>query len=78
MHGAKLPASDRHWNVAASFAVNVNDGDGLFVRAGDAAIVTVGAIVSAVHVRDAGVASTLPAASTARTWKVCDPCARPV
>ncbi len=37
-----------------------------------------GAIVSTVQVRVAGVASWLPAASTARTWKVCEPCESPV
>ena len=35
-----------------------------------------GAIVSIVHVLVAGVASTLPAASFARTEKVCEPLAR--
>ena len=37
-----------------------------------------GAIVSTVQVRVAGVASWLPAASMARTLKVCEPWARPV
>ena len=37
-----------------------------------------GATVSTVQVREAGEASTLPAASMARTWKVCAPWARPV
>ena len=39
---------------------------------GAARFVVSGAIVSTVQVRVAGVASWLPAASTARTWKVCD------
>src|SRR5215212_7232545 len=37
----------------------------------------VGAIVSIVHVRLAGVLSVLPIASVARTWKVCDPFVNP-
>ena len=36
----------------------------------------VGGVVSTVHVYEAGVASTLPAASTARTSIVCEPSAR--
>ena len=38
--------------------------------------VTVGALVLTVNVCAAGVASVLPAASVARTWKVCEPSAR--
>ena len=41
-------------------------------------IVVSGAVVSTVNVRVAGVASTLPAASIARTANVCSPAARPV
>ncbi len=41
-------------------------------------IVVSGATVSTVQLREAGEASTLPAVSTARTWKVCAPCASPV
>ena len=37
-----------------------------------------GAVVSTVHVRVAGVWSSLPAASVERTENVCDPCVRPV
>ena len=37
-----------------------------------------GAVVSIVQVKLAGDASVLPAASVARTWKVCEPSARPV
>ena len=40
--------------------------------------VVVGAVVSTVQVRLAGVASVLPAASVARASKVCSPSARPV
>ena len=37
-----------------------------------------GAVVSIVQVKDAGDASVLPAASVARTSKVCEPSERPV
>ena len=36
-----------------------------------------GGVASIVHVKEAGLASTLPAASVARTWKVWLPSARP-
>ena len=48
---------------------------------GPAVIVVSGAVVSGVctvHVRVAGVASVFPAASVARTLKVCAPSARPL
>ena len=45
---------------------------------GPVPIVVSGATVSTVQVREAGVVSGLPAASVARTWNVCEPCARPV
>src|SRR5215217_3223526 len=41
-------------------------------------VVEAGAVASIVHVNDAGVASVLPAASVARTSKVCEPSARPL
>ena len=41
-------------------------------------MVVSGGAVSTVHVKLAGVGSTFVAASTARTWNVCDPSARPV
>ena len=48
----------------------------LLVRAGGAAVMVVsGAVVSIVQVKLAGVASTLPAVSIARTWKVWLPAA---
>ena len=47
-------------------------------RSGPASIVVCGATVSTVHANAAGVGSTLPAASVARTWKVWLPSARPV
>ena len=43
---------------------------------GPESIAVCGAVVSTVHVRLAGVPSTLPAASVARTSKVCSPSAR--
>jgi hypothetical protein len=50
-----------------------------FVVAGGPALIEVsGGVVSTVQVKLAGVGSTLPAASVAVTWKVCDPGARPV
>ena len=45
---------------------------------GCAVIVVFGAVVSIVQVKLAGVGSVLPAASVARTWKVCEPWLRPV
>jgi len=47
--------------------------DGLL---GCTVIVVSGPIVSTSHVNDAGVPSTLPTASMARTWNVCEPCDR--
>ena len=43
---------------------------------GPTVIVVSGARLSIVQLRLAGVASTLPAASAARTWNVCEPFAR--
>ncbi len=43
---------------------------------GPEVMVVSGATVSTLNDRPAGVASTLPAASRARTWKVCAPFAR--
>ena len=59
-------------------ALNPNDAEAeLTVPLGPLVIEVSGAVVSTVHVRVAGVASTLPAASLARTENVCDPSARP-
>ncbi len=77
-HAAHWAPVRRHSNVAeASGEENVNDGavarvspDGPPVKA------AVGAIVSTIQLRVAGVASVLPAASTARTLKECWPCPR--
>ena len=66
-------------NAAPESVVNANVADVLFVGFdGALVIVVLGAVVSTVHVEVAGVASTLPAASEARTEKVCEPSARPV
>jgi hypothetical protein len=81
VHAAKAPASTRHSNVdPVSVDVNSNvavvevtEPDGPLV------IVVSGGVVSAggetVHVREAGVESVFPAASFARTSKVCEPAA---
>ena len=66
--------SSAHWNVEpASVAVKVKVALVLLTEpVGPAVMVVSGATVSTVHVREAGEASVLPAASVARTWKVCD------
>ena len=83
VHAAYVPApagvSRRHSNVAPGSLVNVNvcvvavigpDGPPVMVVSG------AGATTATVNVRVAGVASTLPAASLARTANVCWPSAR--
>ncbi len=64
--------SSLHSNVEPAFVEeNVNDGDALVVMpVGPVLIVVSGAAVSTVNDRVAGVASTLPAASVARTENV--------
>ena len=64
-----------HSNVADSLELNVNVTDGPVEAplAGPPVIVVFGATVSTVNVREAGDASTLPAASTARTSSVWAP-----
>ena len=78
VQGAKAPASTRHSKVEpASVAVNENVGvESLVVPVGPAVMVVSGGVVSevsTVNARLAGVASVLPAASVARTSKVCAP-----
>ena len=75
VHDAKDPPSTRHWNVEpASVEVNENVGVlSLVVPDGPAVIEVSGGVVSTVKVRLAGVRSTFPAASSARTSKVCEP-----
>ena len=70
--GAQAPLSTRHWNVEpGSFAENSKVGVALLDgSAGTTVKELSGATVSTVHVWAAGLASTLPAASVARTENV--------
>jgi hypothetical protein len=76
----KVPAPSLHSNVEpVSLEVKLNVADVEFVgSAGAEPIVVFGAVVSIVHVFVAGDASALPAWSTARTWNVWLPSARPL
>jgi hypothetical protein len=75
---AKAPVSTRHWKLAPGSLENPNVGVESFVGpAGPESIVVCGAVVSTVQVKLAEVESGLPARSTARTSKVCEPWARP-
>src|SRR5574338_1601606 len=75
VHTVKPPASSWHSNVPASVEVNSKEADGLEDGSeGDELIVVSGNMLSIVHVYDAGVGSTLPSVSIARTWKVWLPC----
>ena len=80
VQAAKAAVSTRHWNVEpVSVEVKVKSGVVSLVEPPAATvpvIVVSGAAVSTVKLREAGVGSTLPAASVARTSKVCDPCVR--
>ena len=71
LQAAKAAVSTRHWNVAASSAVNSNVGVGSFVGpVGPAVIVVCGRRrVGCLHGPGvaAGLCSTLPTASVART-----------
>ena len=76
MHDAKAAPSSEQVNVAPASDVKLKEALPLFdVVAGDAVIDALGAAVSIVHVKLAGVESVFPAASLARTWKVCVPSA---
>ena len=70
LHSKVTPPS---FDVKAKFAVVE-----LLGFDGPLEMVVSGAVTSTLQVCDAGVASTLPAASRARTWKVCDVCERPL
>ncbi len=76
VHVAYVPApagvSSLHWNVdPASVEVNVNDWLlAVVVPVGPPVIVVSGAAVSTVNARVAGVVSTLPVESVARTENV--------
>jgi 2C-methyl-D-erythritol 2,4-cyclodiphosphate synthase len=75
---ANAPPSSAHWNVAPASEVKLKLAFALLLGfVGEALIVAVGATVSIVQVELAAVPA-LPAASTALTWKVCEPSARPV
>ena len=74
----QLPPSMRHSNVAPGSEVKLNAPVVELDTVGGAAVMVVsGALASTVHVRKAGEASTLPTASVARTFSVCEPSARP-
>jgi hypothetical protein len=77
VQAANAPPSSAHANDEPP-SLDVNDNVAPcanVVAAGALVIVVSGASVSTVQVRDAGVGSTLPAPSFARTRNVCDPCA---
>ena len=80
VHAANAAESSEHWNVEpVSVETNSNVALVLVVVAGGPELTTVcGAVWSIVHVYSAGDASALPAASFARTRKVCEPAAREV
>ena len=77
VHAVNVPPSIRQANVEpASDEENVNEAVVLFTGVdGPPVIVVSGAVASTVHAREAAVWSTLPAASVARTSKVCGPSA---
>ena len=80
MQAVQPPPSSRHSKVEPP-SVELKEKLGVVPLDGSlgwAVIVVFGAAVSIVQVKLAGVASVLPAASVARTWKVCEPSARPV
>jgi hypothetical protein len=79
VQAAKGAPSRRHWNEATpeppvSVPEKVKVAEALLVSAdGPESIEVFGAVVSIVQVELAGVASTFPAWSIARTSKVCEP-----
>jgi hypothetical protein len=75
---SKAPLSKEHSNVAPASEVNEKLAPAeLVVAAGPLVSVVSGAVESIVQAKEAGVASVLPAASLARTEKLCSPSARP-
>ena len=77
MQEDQLPESIRHSKVAPASEENEKLAEVEVVEAaGWAVIVVSGAVVSTVQVLEAGVASTLPAVSMARTEKVWEPSER--
>ena len=82
VHAAKPASSSLHSKLAtpvpASVPLKLNDAEPELVGSpGLASIVVAGEDVSIVHVNDAGVGSTLPTPSIARTWNVWLPSSRP-
>src|SRR6201999_2677108 len=80
VHRANGALSSEHWNVEpTSFEVNANVAEVSSVGFGGWLVMSVsGGVASRTfHVREAGVSSTLPAASTARTRSVWSPYVRP-
>ena len=79
MQVSQAPESSWHSNEPPLSPVKVNDAVvEATVPLGPPVTVVSGAVVSTVNVREAGVASALPAASLARTEKVCEPSPSPV
>ena len=81
MQVAKPPPSSWHSKLAtpvpASVPLKLNDAEVLLVGFdGLLLIVVFGAVASMVQVKEAGVGSTLPAPSIARTWNVWLPSSR--
>ena len=77
--GGPAPPSIRQSKLEPPTAEKSKLAPWLFVGlVGALSICVSGATVSTVQVKLAGEASVLPAASVARTWKVCEPSARPV
>ena len=73
-HGVNAAVSTLHAKVAGSLALNVSSAATMFVNSsGPLSIVVSGGVVSTVKWLAAGVGSTLPAASTARTRKAWSP-----
>ena len=79
VHAAQSAPSRRHSNVAAAVGeLNAKEAVALLtVPLGPLSMLVSGG-PSMVQLELAGVASTLPAASRARTSKVCEPAARPL
>ena len=78
--GAEAGAVERALERHAGLVGRERERGGVELTAplGPPVIVVVGALVSTVQDRESGEPSMLPAASRARTWKVCAPCDSPV
>jgi hypothetical protein len=75
VHATQLPLSSWHWKVLPVSLAMKEKLAVVDLTLPDIPIVIAvsGATVSTVHVRVAGLPSTLPALSIARTWNVCEP-----